>query len=284
MKIYHVKAFCNQDKGGNPAGVVLNADWITEQDMQNLAKVVNYSETAFVMTSEKADFRVRFFTPVSEVDLCGHATVAAFHVLFQEGFIQAGSYKQETLAGILGIEVSADGRIFLEQPLPTYYDILDSDLIAESLNISADQIVSPVQVVSTGFKDAIIQVKDNKVLQTMIPDQKKIKKLCQDHGFGGYHVFCQQVGDYKARCRNFAPLYDIPEEAATGTASGALTAYMTKYMKKDLADGPYLWIYEQGLEMNQHSKIQVLFEIEDKALSTLWVGGFGKTFPGKIED
>jgi len=117
MKIYHVKAFCNEDKGGNPAGVVLNADWISETEMQTLAKVINYSETAFVLKSDIADYKVKFFTPVSEVDLCGHATIATFHVLHQENFIEAGHYHQETLAGRLEIEIKESGSIYMGQPL-----------------------------------------------------------------------------------------------------------------------------------------------------------------------
>ena len=80
-KIYRISALKYNNMGGNPAGVVLDADLLSESDMPTIAKEVGYSETAFIMKSLNADFKVRFFTPVAEVDLCGHATIASFNLL-----------------------------------------------------------------------------------------------------------------------------------------------------------------------------------------------------------
>ena len=93
IKVYTLNAFTDDVSGGNPAGVVLDADNLTEKQMQGIAKKVGFSETAFVMSSDSADFRVRFFTPSDEVDLCGHATIATFKLLLLKGRIATVVYK-----------------------------------------------------------------------------------------------------------------------------------------------------------------------------------------------
>lgn len=113
--VYTLTAFSKAVNGGNPAGVVLDADFLSEHEMQKIAAEVGFSETAFVQKSENADFKLRFFTPCAEVDLCGHATVAAFYLLAYKGLIEVGEYSQETKAGILKVENHQNGilRILL---------------------------------------------------------------------------------------------------------------------------------------------------------------------------
>ncbi len=93
--------------------------------MLKIAKKVGFSETAFVQRSDKADFRVKFITPTSEVDLCGHATVAAFYLLANKQIIRPGMYRQETRAGILRIEILQDGSVLMDQNLPRFFDKID---------------------------------------------------------------------------------------------------------------------------------------------------------------
>lgn len=109
-----MRAFAKTEKGGNPAGVVFDADGLSESSMKEIASEVGYSETAFVMKSHMADFRVRFFTPIEEVDLCGHATIAAFNLMRDEKIILPGNYTQETKAGVLKLRVY-ENTVFMEQ-------------------------------------------------------------------------------------------------------------------------------------------------------------------------
>src|SRR3989344_2115961 len=104
IKVYTLNSFAKEQNGGNPAGVVLNADGLTEVQMKSIAGQVGFSETAFIQKSQKANFKVRFFTPTDEVDLCGHATIASYYLMWKQGLIKPGNYKQETKAGLLGIE------------------------------------------------------------------------------------------------------------------------------------------------------------------------------------
>lgn len=280
MNIYHVKAFCKNHAGGNAAGVVLEGQNLSEVEMQALAKKLNYSETAFVLESHVADYKVRFFTPSNEVDLCGHATIATFHVLHTIKKLPPGIYRQETLAGILSIEIDEDGVIFMEQPLAKTYGILDKEAIASSLGLKGDDLLEPVEIVSTGLKDIIIGVKSSEILSSIKADYDSITEISKKNNVVGYHVFTRDVKPpYFARCRNFAPLYDIDEEAATGTASGALTAYFIKNQKTfqfDLEDGSHEWFYEQGRELEAPSEIGVKFILDQKEMVLLKVGGKAK--------
>jgi PhzF family phenazine biosynthesis protein len=277
MKIYHVQAFSKNNSGGNAAGVVLEGEHLSEVEMQEIAKDLNYSETAFVLESHVADYKVRFFTPSSEVDLCGHATIGTFHILHQIKELPPGTYRQETLAGILSIDIDETGVIYMEQPLPETFGVLDKEAIASSLGIKGEDIIEPIEIVSTGLKDIIIGVKNSEILSSIKPNFDHIKEISKDHKVVGYHVFTMDVkAPYFARCRNFAPLYDIEEEAATGTASGALTAYFIKHHKAlsiQLESGSQEWFYEQGCEMNSLSEIGVKFVTDDDALILLKIGG-----------
>src|SRR3989344_7333723 len=117
VKVFTLNAFAKTENGGNPAGVVLNSDGLSEKQMLLISKKVGFSETAFVQKSDKADFKVKFFTPNAEVDLCGHATIATFYLLKDRQIIQAGKYTQETKAGVLAIEILQDKTVFMDQKL-----------------------------------------------------------------------------------------------------------------------------------------------------------------------
>ena len=136
-----------------------------------------FSETAFVQKSDKAVFKVKFFTPNAEVDLWGHATIATFYLLKDRQIIQAGKYTQETKAGVLAIEILQDKTVFMDQKLPQYSDILDNSVVAESLNIPPSFIRDdlPAQIVSTGLKDIFIPIKNLNDLTQIKPNFEKVK-------------------------------------------------------------------------------------------------------------
>ena len=112
-----VNSFTENGKGGNPAGVVFNADHLSDAQKLKIAQEVGYSETAFVATDDVADYAVSFFTITGEVDFCGHATLAAFSAMFESNIIRAGSYTQRTKAGILSVTVESTGLVLMEQQL-----------------------------------------------------------------------------------------------------------------------------------------------------------------------
>ncbi|WP_458123616.1 PhzF family phenazine biosynthesis protein [Paenibacillus sp. Z3-2] len=119
---------------------VLQAAHLSESQMQEVARQVGFSETAFVMPSDQADFKVRYFTPSDEVDLCGHATIALFYLMKTQHIIEVGTYTLETLAGILEVVIEVNGEVYLSQTLPKFGEIVDRQQIADSLRIPLHDI------------------------------------------------------------------------------------------------------------------------------------------------
>lgn len=278
VKVYKLNSFAKTKEGGNAAGVVINADSLSEKDMIKIAAILGFSETAFILPSEAADFRVRFFTPKEEVDLCGHATIAAFHTMAHLGLLKPGKYKQETKAGILGIEIKEDHSVMMNQTVPVYSVIIEKEELADSLNIDSSQMLEdlPAQIVSTGLWDIMIPVKSIEILNAMKPDMEKIKMISQKYNAVGYHVFTlQSLYGANASCRNFAPLYEIPEESATGTSNGALGCYLYHYGKINSGQESNI-VFEQGYSMKKPSEILVSLSVNENEIQEVRVGGNAK--------
>jgi PhzF family phenazine biosynthesis protein len=272
--VYTLNSFAKTEDGGNPAGVVLQADGLSDEEMLSIAQQVGFSETAFVHKSEKANYKVRFFTPNSEVRLCGHATIAAFTLLKNKKIIDDGILCQETKAGILNIEVDND-KVYMNQNAPEYFNIIDKNEVADSLNITQDDFVShlPIQIVSTGLKDIMIPIKSLDRLFSIKPDYKKIAALSKKYNIIGFHVFSLETKfDSTAHCRNFAPLYNINEESATGTSNGALACYLYKHGIVNEEQSSEL-VFEQGYSMQKPSEILVRLKIDNNKICEVKVGG-----------
>lgn len=275
MLFYIIDAFTDKVFGGNPAGVVIY-DKLAEENMQKLAAELRYSETAFIKPIDDTTFSIRFFTPNSEVDLCGHATMASFTALLQSEIIKSeGTYYMETLAGKLPVKVTKEFNM-MEQAEPIADDPLNeySDL-AEIMGIKVNDIgdtnynLKP-QRVSTGLFDIMMPVKSLDILDKINPDMKRLSEYSKQHCVTGVHAYTLD-GDSTAHCRNFAPLYDIDEEAATGTSNGALTYHL--YLNGVLKAGD-LNVFVQGEKMGRPSKITSTLLVEDKI--KILVGGTSK--------
>ncbi|WXR60964.1 PhzF family phenazine biosynthesis protein [Peptostreptococcaceae bacterium AGR-M142] len=275
IKAYKVNVFAKTKNGGNPAGVVLDANNLSEKTMKEIAKTLGFSETAFIMKSDVADFKIRFFTPSEEVDLCGHATIGSFFVLLKNNIVKTGLYTQETKAGILEVEINEDDIIMMTQTNPKFYETIDYKEIAQTLNISMEDfdINFPCQIVSTGLKDILIPIKNKEILNSIKPNFAKVKELSKKYNVIGYHMFAiNEKNNKNIYCRNLAPLYDIDEEAATGTSNGALACYLYKYKVINSNEASNI-IFEQGYSMNKPSMIIVSLSIQNSNINKVKVGG-----------
>ncbi|MNO71538.1 putative isomerase YddE [compost metagenome] len=276
VEVYTLNAFAKDGSGGNPAGVVLDAGSLNAAEMQRTAKEVGFSETAFVGKSARADYKVRYFTPASEVDLCGHATVAAFYLMFALGLATAGTYTLETKAGVLEVSISRDGDVYLSQALPQFSETLPREEIAASLGISVEDLTGelPIQIVSTGLRDILVPVSNRELLAGIQPEFAAITAISKKYNVIGYHLFTRDTpDDAAAECRNFAPLYDIPEESATGTASGALLSYLYKYGQLSIQQAGHA-VFRQGYSMNCPSEIKAGLSLNDRGeITRVQVGG-----------
>jgi PhzF family phenazine biosynthesis protein len=277
IKVLRVNAFTDSEKGGNPAGVLVDSPDLTVKQMAYITKQLKVSETAFVFPSDKADYKVLFYTPTIEVELCGHATIATFYTMASRGLISKKCVTQETKAGILPVEIrySSKGsieRVMMTQGKSILKDIsLDISNIARLLNISTDDIDTalPCQAVSTGLFTLPICVKSFDILKNMKPDFEKIKKICEKNTFGSFHVFTFETKepDSAYHARNFAPVYGVNEDPVTGTANGAVCGYL---LKNGIIEGD-TFVCEQGDIIGRPGRVHV--NITDNAVK---VGGIAK--------
>ena len=264
MKVYTLNAFAKDIEWWNPAWVVFDSESISDTAKQDIAKKLWFSETAFIERSDKADFKVRFFSPNGEVDLCGHANIATFYLMLELNHIKAGKYTQETKAWILTIEAMKDNTIFMNQNLPIFSEVIDKNEIADSLNIPIEIVSSdlPIQIVSTGLRDILIPIRSLKDLHDIDPNFEKVSEVSKKYNVIGYHLFSLETQfSGTAHCRNLAPLYDIPEEAATWTSNGALSCYLFQYKKISPQEANDL-VFEQWYSMGKPSEILARLEIE----------------------
>ena len=226
MKYFIVDAFTDQPFGGNPAGVVLlDSDAFPKDDlMLKIAAELRYSETAFVKRHSAQEFSIRYFTPKAEVELCGHATVASFFLLHQKG-LALGPCLCHTKAGDLHIEASE--KVMMQMAKPRIVATIDeTEEIYQALGVKDYHPTMPVQIVYAGLPDLMIPSPDVATLQALQPDMQAVSEITKRLEAVSFHVFAFDNDGYTAHVRDFAPLYDIPEESATGTANASLTYYL----------------------------------------------------------
>ena len=232
MRFYVADAFTARPFSGNQAGLVSLGEgpFPEEALMRALAGELKHSETAFARRTGEQCFHIRYFTPAEEVDLCGHATIAAFTALREIGEIPAGSFALHTRSGDLEVTVEPDA-VWMDMAPPAEGRTFSAD---EQAELYAAYGLSPSdrpenlepQAVSTGLLDILLPVRDRAALNRAEQNEAEVCRLSEGYGVVGVHMFCLGAGDVTAYCRNFAPLYAIPEEAATGTSNGALTFYL----------------------------------------------------------
>ncbi len=271
VDVYVAVAFSKDAKGGNKAGVVLGRSELTSVQKAAIAKEMGYSETAFVLDSDKADFKLQYFTPTEEVPLCGHATIAAFSTLKLLNMIDKPDCTIETEAGILNIHIKDDGLILMEQNRPAYLEVLDSDIFTGCIERNFIDHRFPIQIVSTGLNDVMLPVDSVEHLEQLSPDFEMIANMSKEKEVVGVHAFTIiKESDVTAICRNFAPLYGIDEESATGTANCALACYLFKYYKQQSQ-----YVFEQGHNMGDISRIVVNLSYHENVIDSVFVGGYG---------
>lgn len=271
VDVYMAVAFSKDAKGGNKAGVVLGRSELTSVQKAAIAKEMGYSETAFVLDSDKADFKLQYFTPTEEVPLCGHATIAAFSTLKLLNMLDKPDCTIETEAGILNIHIKDDGLILMEQNRPAYLEVLDSDIFTGCIERNFIDHRFPIQIVSTGLNDVMLPVDSVEHLEQLSPDFEMIANMSKEKEVVGVHAFTIiKESDVTAICRNFAPLYGIDEESATGTANCALACYLFKYYKQQSQ-----YVFEQGHNMGDISRIVVNLSYHENVIDSVFVGGYG---------
>ncbi|MCP9313411.1 PhzF family phenazine biosynthesis protein [Liquorilactobacillus satsumensis] len=272
VEVHVVSAFSKDNTGGNKAGLVFDRPDLNSIQKMAIAKELGYAETAFITKSNLADFCLEYFTPTEEVPLCGHATIATFAFLNLMNKLSKNEYTIETKSGILSMRIDSDGMVFMEQNAPTYADVLSLDSFNNCLDTNSIDPKLPIQIVSTGLWDILLPIKSGEELKKLAPDFDVMTELSKKHDVIGVHAFALEYkeNNITAVCRNFAPLYEINEESATGTSNCALACYLFKYVEKKSQ-----YIFEQGYNLNNPARIVVNLTTHDDMIDAIFVGGYG---------
>lgn len=266
VKVYHYDAFSTTPGKGNPAGVVLSGDELSEKEMQQIALQVGFNETAFVVQSARADLKIRFFTPGHEMNLCGHATMATIYALKTQGIL--GNQKDltiETRAGILPVKITdtANGiTITMKQAKPEFLPFEGSrEALAASLGLTLDDLVAdlPVLYGSTGTWTLLVPIKKLEAFLKMKPQNNIFPAVLTEKPKTSVHPFCFETYDTEAdmHARHFSSPYSgTVEDPVTGTASGVMGAFYATYIKKNF-DKTLTLIIEQGQEVGKDGRVFV---------------------------
>jgi len=272
-RVLLVDAFTHEALAGNAAGVVPDAEGLTDGQMQAVARELSVSETAFLLPSDDADRRVRYFTPEREVDLCGHATVGAHAALRAEGELEPGEHTLETAVGTLDVAVEEDGTVWMTQNEPTVRAVdLDYEAVADALGVDAAPLAEladelPLAVASTGLPFLVVPATYLEVVGAADPDDDAVAALCESVDAEGLYLFTFDALESASALhgRAFVPLAGLPEDPVTGTASGAVAGYLRHHDAFDVF--PEELRLEQGHYVDRPGLVRV------RAREDVTVGG-----------
>ena len=285
-RVYQIDAFTKNRFEGNPAGVVANADGLTESQMQAIARELNNAETAFILspTAPDHDVWIRFFTPTTEVPSCGHATISANYVRAVEYNLPSCTIKQRIGIGILPVDivkVNSDYRIIMTQGTfeisPPITDETRNDIL-NALNLSDADLDNrcPLQIASTGHSKVMVGIKSRETLNLLTPDLTRLVNISRTIGCNGYFVFTfdSNNADILTCGRMFAPAIGIPEDPVTGNANGPLGAYLIHHNILEASNGSVTFKAKQGEAIGRPGIVTVTVEVKGGKPSKVKVGGY----------
>ncbi|HSK64834.1 MAG TPA: PhzF family phenazine biosynthesis protein [Pyrinomonadaceae bacterium] len=273
--------FTDQPFCGNPLAVFPEAEGITDERMMQIAREMNLSETVFVLKSEKENVlrHLRIFTPVREIPFAGHPIVGTWTALTHEGLVQppdGGTGWQrifhEVGIGVLPVDIEFnDGRAVQVVMTQGKFEILDEiddsheqAELARALGLAREDLDEslPIQTITTGLSCLAVPVRSLADLRDCRTNATLLAEIYTRHGATGCHAFTREtmeVGASRAHARFFAPADNIPEDPATGSACGALGAYLVHHggLNMEPENGRYKFVIEQGDFIHRPSRINL---------------------------
>jgi len=287
IRIKHINAFTPKLFLGNPAAVVTKADGLTPRQMQLIAREMNLSETAFVLKPSRpgADLRLRWFTPTVEVDFCGHATIASFHALAEEGCFGTErpgqySFRLETRLGILPVSVekhsASKAWVKVQVPLPSFSSHRGQLVgILRALQVKERELHPRLPVQIDSRRMVYIPFRKLQTLLEMKPNFDYLRQIGEGDELQGVCVFTPETLERKStfHSRFFAPNYGINEDPVTGSSNGPLGAYFYLQGLLRPTRGKCLAIGEQGDVMGRKGRVSVEVELSDENIKAVRIGG-----------
>jgi PhzF family phenazine biosynthesis protein len=267
--MFHINAFTSEVFKGNTAAVV-QCENLKSDVMQKIAKQMNLSETAFLSKSDKADFKLRWFTPTIEVELCGHATIASLHYLKERQIISNKcEVSFETLSGLIDCKVN-DDKYYMKLPVPDFQEFKgERDELLKILSLSRDSIQERIPIILQNSGNLFIYVKTLEAIKNLTPDFKKLHRLTKvNSNFTEVTVYTLETiekGNH-AHLRFFAPYYGIDEDPVTGSANGPLLLVLQKVGLVGPGTENKIFKFEQGDFVGRPGRINVTYSSEKNEL------------------
>lgn len=268
-RLFHVDAFTRQRFCGNPARVILDADELSDEQMQTIATELN-GETAFVLAAESGDhdLQVRFFMPDHEVPFVGHVTLATHYVLAKCGLRDRGVIRQRSHAGIAEVElaeIDGDYRISLTISPPSLGPVLPEHhraQVLDALGISSPYLQAdcPLQILTKGGSRLLVGLHSPELLPSLKPDMQELARLTSHIGAEGYFVFAlnaPEQGRMSTLSRMFCPAIGIPEDPVSGNAHGMLGTYLLAHGLVAAENGVLRFRGYQGESVKRPGEVEV---------------------------
>jgi len=284
-RVYQIDAFTKNRLEGNPAGVIANADGLTDSQMQAIARELNNAETAFILSPSCSDHDVwiRFFTPTTEVPTCGHATISAHYVRAMEKNLQSCTVQQRIGIGVLPVEIikqDNDYNIVMTQGAVEIHPPITgrnrSDILA-ALDLAESDLDHrcPIQIASTGHSKVMVGINSRTTLNSLIPDFNRLTNISHTIDCNGYFVFTLDSEDKEILSygRMFAPAIGIPEDPVTGNGNGPLGAYLVYHKILKTKDGSVQFKGKQGEAIKRPGIVTVTVDVENGKPVKVRVGG-----------
>jgi len=283
--IYQIDSFTKERFKGNPAGVVMNADGLSDDQMRMIARELNNSETAFLFAPDDNDCDgiIRYFTPKTEVPTCGHATIAAMYAKAIEEKLDSCVLRFKTQIGILPFEIiktNEDYQVIMTQGKFELSPVLEVDRLIElfaalDLRYGDTNKRCPIQVASTGHSKVMIGLKRREKLNAMTPNYAALADLSKRINCNGYFVFTfdSDRNDTLTYGRMFAPAVGINEDPVTGNAHGPLGGYLIQNKIVDYQNNLFEFNGRQGVEIDRPGVVNVRVNIENDRPSLIRIKG-----------
>jgi len=282
---YQIDSFTTEKFKGNPAGVVLNADGLSDDQMRMIARELNNSETAFLFSpdTEDCDGVIRYFTPKTEVPTCGHATIAALYAKAKEENLDSCVLRMRTRIGVLPCEIikkNNDHQVVMTQgkfELSPAFDGSTSQQLLAHLGLEKSDLDErcPIHIASTGHSKVMIGIKSRKKLNSLTPNFAGLQALSGTIACNGYFVFTFDSDDRNVLTygRMFAPAIGIYEDPVTGNAHGPLGGYLIRNKIIETKENSYEFFGRQGEAINRLGIINVRVGIENNMPSLIQIRG-----------
>jgi trans-2,3-dihydro-3-hydroxyanthranilate isomerase len=285
-RFVQVDVFTDRVFGGNPLAVVFEAPGLSDGEMQAVAKEMNLSETTFILPPTRGDCaaRVRIFTPARELQFAGHPTIGTAWVLATHGLLPKNTAAFNLEEGIGPVPVTLEGDparpsfLWMRHREPEWgLELANRAEIAAALGLAEADLVpgAPIKSGSTGSRFLFVPLRDRGTVDRAVLDVPKIIKALGDQPLVGIFVFAPDADPAAGRVhsRMFAPhTSGIPEDPATGSATGPLGAYLVRHRLVN-ASGKVAIVSDQGVKMGRHSRLHIRGVARDGHLDEIEVGG-----------